>query len=176
MRILRRTNRPATDFLVFGRRPNDSSHQDHTYRPSHQSGGVPLASVDSMYRSNQRRVHAVDTDAEGRRLGRPDDPEWNGKDALPAYDKTGSPPKYIASEQYAFGSQAPYQPQPAGALVAMPTPYVPISDSGATGQRAVGVGGASGQEEGLPGMELHSGTPSPGGLTPPPPAYHMPRN
>ena len=82
-----------------------------------------------MYRPDQRPIHAADTDADGRRLGRPDDPERDGEDVLPAYDRVGGP-----SKQHALGSQTQYQPQPAdGAPVVMPTPHIPGSENGVRG-------------------------------------------
>ncbi|KAL4077878.1 hypothetical protein J3A83DRAFT_1683975 [Scleroderma citrinum] len=153
--ILRRSNRPATEFFICGRRRASPRPEERVYGPSYQLPGGPLAPVNATYRLGQRRVRAADTDADGRRLGRPDDPEWDGKDVLPAYDKVGSPPKYFASEQYPFGSQT----QPAEALVSMPNPHIPASENGARSRQGTGVFGVSGHG----GEEL-------------PPAYHEPRS
>lgn len=52
---------------------------------------------------NRRRTRATDTDPRGRRLGdiaveSDHDGELGIKDALPAYDNSGGPPKYLESE------------------------------------------------------------------------------
>ena len=54
--------------------------------------GIQLAPVPAAYHPD-RRVHAADVDAQGRRLGAGE--EWAGKDALPAYDNLDRPPKYV---------------------------------------------------------------------------------
>lgn len=55
--------------------------------------GLQLAPVPAAYHPD-RRVRAADTDAHGRRLDATGE-NWNGKDALPAYDKFDRPPKYV---------------------------------------------------------------------------------
>ena len=61
---------------------------------------MPLAPLPPVYRRD-RRVTAADTDAFGRRLGGPDDPDWDGKDVLPAYNNIDRPPKYeVPSQEY----------------------------------------------------------------------------
>jgi hypothetical protein len=52
-----------------------------------------LAPLPSVYRPD-RRVNAADTDSAGRRIGGPDDLDWDGKDILPAYNTFDRPPKY----------------------------------------------------------------------------------
>jgi len=65
------------------------------YRPislTHAMLYPPPTPLPSVYHSNWRRTHAADTDAGGRRAGGPED---DHKDALPAYDNVGGPPKYM---------------------------------------------------------------------------------
>lgn len=69
---------------------------------------------------------------------RPGDPEWGGKDNLSAYDKVGSPSKYITSEQYA--SDLKYNTNLSRGAAGEPVD-IPVSKSGATSQQAVSVSG-----------------------------------
>ncbi|KAF9234471.1 hypothetical protein BU15DRAFT_24123, partial [Melanogaster broomeanus] len=100
--ILRRRGQPASDFFrIFGTTPaypygaetGNVTAYGSSYQPGH---GVPLAPLPAAYRP-ERRVHAADTDADGRRLD-PAGEDWDGKDALPAYDGIGRPPKYIETD------------------------------------------------------------------------------
>jgi len=93
--LLRRRNRPATDFFSIVPSSSYYSSQapgDHAFGSSYQHS-QPLAPLPSVYRPG-RRVNAADTDADGRRFGEPDDPYWDGKDTLPAYNNIDRPPKY----------------------------------------------------------------------------------
>ncbi|KAG0698542.1 hypothetical protein DFH29DRAFT_877902 [Suillus ampliporus] len=94
--ILRRRNRPVTEFFSIGSSGyyNSQAPGDHAFSSSYQpSHLMHLAPLPSVYRPD-RRVNAADTDPAGRRLGRPDDPNWDGKDILPAYSNIDRPPKY----------------------------------------------------------------------------------
>ncbi|KAG1857740.1 hypothetical protein DFJ58DRAFT_326307 [Suillus subalutaceus] len=62
-----------------------------SYQPSYRMHR--LTPLPSVYHPD-RRVNAADTDSAGRRTGGPDDPDWDGKDILPAYNKFDRPPKY----------------------------------------------------------------------------------
>ncbi|KAG2131878.1 hypothetical protein BD769DRAFT_1666345 [Suillus cothurnatus] len=96
--FLRRRSRPVTEFFsVRPLNPYDNSEApgDQTfsssYQPSHRMHRLtplPLVHVPD------RRVNAADVDSAGRRIGGPDDPDWDGKDMLPAYNKFDRPPKY----------------------------------------------------------------------------------
>jgi len=105
--ILRRNNRPVSEFfsiVPYGARRLPPSQ---TYNPSYQPGyAAPLTPLPAAYRPD-RRVRAADTDAGGRRLGIPEDGDWDAKDALPAYDNVGGPPKYIEAARAHFGSDPP---------------------------------------------------------------------
>lgn len=97
--ILRRRNRPLTEFFSI-RTSNsyDNSQapgEDYTFSSSYQPSRMHhhLTSLPSAYRPD-RRVNAADTDSAGRRTGGPDDPDWDGKDILPAYNIYDRPPKY----------------------------------------------------------------------------------
>lgn len=57
-----------------------------------------LSPLPSAYARQNRRTRAADTDAGGRRAGGPEDADWDQKDALPAYDNVGGPPKYVELE------------------------------------------------------------------------------
>lgn len=73
---------------------NSQAPVDHAFGSSYQHSHLtPLAPLPSAYRPG-RRVNAADTDAAGRRFGGPDDPDWDGKDVLPAYNNIDRPPKY----------------------------------------------------------------------------------
>lgn len=95
--ILRKRNRPVTEFFSIRRsnfQDNSQAPGDHTFSSSYQpSRRTYLAPLPSVYRTD-RRVHAADIDSAGRRIGGPDDPNWDGKDILPAYNKFDRPPKY----------------------------------------------------------------------------------
>ncbi|KAH0834234.1 hypothetical protein J3R83DRAFT_11551 [Lanmaoa asiatica] len=93
--FLRRHNQTLSDFFRF------SSNSQHPYgsHPPNDTNygsiyhGLQLAPLPAAYRPD-RRIRAADTDAHGRRLG-PAGEDWDGKDALPAYDNFDRPPKYI---------------------------------------------------------------------------------
>lgn len=95
--MLRRRKQALSDFFhlrgthqysdPYGSHPTHESDYDSIYR------GVRLTPLPAAYRSD-RRVHAADVDAHGRRLG-PSGEDWDGKDALPAYDNSDRPPKYV---------------------------------------------------------------------------------
>lgn len=96
--ILRRRSRSVTQF--FSIRPSypygiSQAPADHifssSYEPSHRMHR--LTPLPSAYLPD-RRVNAADIDSAGRRIGGPDDPDWDGKDILPAYNKFDRPPKY----------------------------------------------------------------------------------
>lgn len=55
--------------------------------------GIQLTPLPAAYRPD-RRTRAADTDAHGRRLDATGE-NWDGKDALPAYDNLDRPPKYV---------------------------------------------------------------------------------
>ncbi|KAH7882672.1 hypothetical protein F5I97DRAFT_1931282 [Phlebopus sp. FC_14] len=126
--VLRRRNRPISDFFILGRgnpRPEDGLSYGSSYQPSRS--GVPLAPIPPAYRPD-RRVRAADVDADGRRLS-PDDGDWDGKDALPAYDKIGGPPKYIEALGHDVGAEDHFQP--VGQSLSAPSPFVGTVESGA---------------------------------------------
>ncbi|KAG2078641.1 hypothetical protein BDR04DRAFT_1226574 [Suillus decipiens] len=96
--VLRRRRRSVTQF--FSIRPSNpygisQAPADHTfsssYEPSYRMHR--LTPLPSVYLPD-RRVNAADIDSAGRRIGGPDDPDWDGKDILPAYNKFDRPPKY----------------------------------------------------------------------------------
>lgn len=94
---LRRRSRPVTEFFSVAP-PNSYNNSqapaDLTFSSSYQpSRRMHLAPLPPVYRPD-RRVNAADTDSAGRRIGGPDDLDWDGKDILPAYNKLDRPPKY----------------------------------------------------------------------------------
>lgn len=96
--ILRRRSRPVTEFFsVRPSNPYDNSQapENNTFSSSYQPSYRMhrLTPLPSVYHPD-RRVNAADTDSAGRRTGGPDDPDWDGKDMLPAYNKFDRPPKY----------------------------------------------------------------------------------
>ena len=58
-------------------------------------------------RSSRRAVRGVDTDAHGRRVGRPDSDDWDGddKEELPAYESAvvAGPPRYADVDLHYYG-------------------------------------------------------------------------
>lgn len=168
--ILRRNNRPSSQFFSFGRhsyQPSVIPPGQVGWGPQHPPSNLPLTPLPASYRPS-RRVRAVDTDAGGRRGGHPDDPDWDGKDVLPVYDNVGSPPKYHEST-YPLPSLA----------VAQPTPTVPVPRTFADGH-------VTDRQTGGPPDDPPDGRPSTtaGPLadalllshpTPLPPAYHSPQ-
>ncbi|KAG1751815.1 hypothetical protein EDB19DRAFT_1202291 [Suillus lakei] len=129
--FLRRRNRPVTEFFSIG--PSNSYHNsqapgDHafssSYQPSHRTRLAPLPSV---YRPD-RRVNAADTDSAGRRIGGPDDPDWDGKDTLPAYNKFDRPPKYDFGGAPAQGHTPPDGNHPRDDIVVANTEVIPVAE------------------------------------------------
>lgn len=108
--VLRSRNRPFTDFFsprrssplteLFSARPsnpydNSQAPEDHTFSSSYQpSHRIHRLTPPPLVHHHDRRVNAADTDSAGRRIGGPDDPDWDGKDILPAYNEYDRPPKY----------------------------------------------------------------------------------
>ena len=135
------------------RKRNRTSNDD--VRPAYQAS-VPLSHIESAYRP-AGQVRAADTDADGRRLGVPDDPAWDGREALPIYNKAGSPPSYIESRMSSAGRSA------AGCPIGQPPVGVPVCAAG---------NDISGQTGGEVGEQLD--TLALGDIRSPPPAYHPP--
>ncbi|KAG8215350.1 hypothetical protein J3R82DRAFT_8946 [Butyriboletus roseoflavus] len=69
--------------------------------------GIQLTPLPVAYRPD-RRIRATDTDAHGRRLD-PTMENWDGKDALPAYDNFDRPPKYVEAGWTHGGPPLPAQ-------------------------------------------------------------------
>ncbi|KAG1873839.1 hypothetical protein F4604DRAFT_1955488 [Suillus subluteus] len=94
-----RRRRSVIDFSCWRSNSHDnfeaSDSEDNTYSfPDQASHRMHrLTPPPSIYHPD-RRVNAADTDSAGRRTGGPDDPDWDGKDILPAYNKFDHPPKY----------------------------------------------------------------------------------
>lgn len=133
---MRRRDRPVTDFFAFSssnRYYSSQPPENHAFGSSYQhSSPTPLAPLPSAYRRN-RRVNAADTDASGRRLGLPDDPDWDGKDILPAYNNIDRPPKYdfsgVPPQEYIHTHGANQSNDSAAAEVAaLPTTEQPSTD------------------------------------------------
>ncbi|KAG2143653.1 hypothetical protein DEU56DRAFT_791751 [Suillus clintonianus] len=126
--FLRRRNRSAKEFFSIG--PSNSYHSEapgnDTFSSSYQpSRLMPLAPLPSVHRPN-RRVNAADTDSAGRRFGGPDDPDWDGKDILPAYNKFDRPPKYDFSGVAAQGYIPPAENHPRDNAVVASTEAIPV--------------------------------------------------
>ena len=134
------------------RKRNRTSNEERTaYQRS-----VQLSHMGSAY-SPSGQVRAADTDADGRRLGTPGDPEWDGTEGLPMYTKTGSPPSYIESRLSSAGST----------VVGYPFGQPPVSTPAcASGNDTCSqTGGEIGEQ--LDTLALED-------IRPPPPAYHPP--
>lgn len=93
--VLRWRNQRVHDFFRIGNSSQYTHGSQLPNNPNNNSGyhGVQLTPLPAVYRSDHR-VRATDTDAFGRRLGAAEE-DRGGKDALPAYDSLGRPPKYI---------------------------------------------------------------------------------
>lgn len=127
--ILRRKSRPVTEFFSIAPSYsyNSQAPADHTFSSSYQpSRRIHLAPLPSVYRPD-RRVNAADTDSAGRRIGRPDDLDWDGKDVLPAYSKSDRPPKYdLGGVPPAQGYTPPTGNNPRGDTVVASTEAIPV--------------------------------------------------
>lgn len=88
---------------------------------------MPLAPLPLAYRRG-RRVNAADIDTAGRRLGEPDDPDWDGKDILPAYNHTDRPPKYDSSGVLPQGYICPHGINPGDDSVAADAEALPVAE------------------------------------------------
>ncbi|KIJ64239.1 hypothetical protein HYDPIDRAFT_40467 [Hydnomerulius pinastri MD-312] len=163
--ILRRRNRPISEFFTI----NGANPYSYGSRPEHGSSyqprtGVPLAPMPAAYRPD-RRVRAADTDAGGRRLGPDAEGDWEGKDALPAYDNIGGPPKYIEADWRNFG--------PLGA------PQMPMEHTGSAPPVGAGESAAeNNHDDDAPrtGTEQPHDSGLAGTLVLPPAAYHDSRS
>ncbi|KAG2135390.1 uncharacterized protein EDB93DRAFT_827101 [Suillus bovinus] len=127
--ILRRRNRSVTKFFLFRPSNSQTPREDHafsSYEPSHRMHH--LTPLPSAYRPD-RRVNAADTDSSGRRIGAPDDPDWDGKDILPAYDIYDRPPKYDSggSMPHAQGYIPPSGSHPRDDTVVANTEVIPVA-------------------------------------------------
>ncbi|KAG1750497.1 uncharacterized protein EDB91DRAFT_692565 [Suillus paluster] len=133
--ILRRRNRPVAEFFTIGSSSsyyNSQAPGDNAFSSSYQpSYPMPLAPPPSVYRPN-RRVNAADTDAAGRRFGGPDDPDWDGKDMLPAYNNIDRPPKYDFGGVPAQGYSPPAGNYPGDDSVVAGTEALPHVDQSLT--------------------------------------------
>ncbi|KAG2112669.1 uncharacterized protein F5147DRAFT_74064 [Suillus discolor] len=104
--VLRRRNRPLTEFFSIktsnfydnSQAPGEDYTFSSSYQPSrrmhHHLTPLPSAHRPDRRIRPDRRVNAADIDSAGRRTGGPDDPDWDGKDILPAYNIYDRPPKY----------------------------------------------------------------------------------
>ncbi|KAF9477423.1 hypothetical protein BDN70DRAFT_110365 [Pholiota conissans] len=121
--ILKRRNQPYTAFfrpdtpiirLQHVQRPplspnNISNYTIASAAHRHDLDGHLSRYPAAYFGQGQRRTHAHDIDTSGRRLGNTTfldhDGELGDKDALPAYDNVGGPPKYNELElQYRLSS------------------------------------------------------------------------
>ena len=112
-------NRPTTD---FGRRSSGTRPQEHAYN-NHEY--CYLLSISRTVLINIVHMQWIPIPMDVASV-RPGDPEW---DILSAYDKVGSPSKYIASKQYA--SDLKYNTNLIRGAGGGPVD-MPVSESGAT--------------------------------------------
>ncbi|KAH7922276.1 hypothetical protein BV22DRAFT_670055 [Leucogyrophana mollusca] len=153
----RKNNRPVSEFFSlvpsYTRRPL-ADHQP--YSSSYQPGYVtPLTPLPAAYRPD-RRVRAADTDAGGRRLGAPDDGDWDAKDALPAYDNIGGPPKYAETDLRAsYGDRVRFGANPELSPTSQEFPSASTSpvghDAGVEGGHDIHSSAPEGQQQEHPG-------------------------
>ncbi|KAL4077881.1 hypothetical protein J3A83DRAFT_4217531 [Scleroderma citrinum] len=128
---------------------------------------IPLSGVEAAYRP-RGHVRAADTDADGRRLGTPDDPEWNESDVLPKYDKCGGPPSYIESASTSFRLSVGCQSRQ------LPVNVPPCHVGHDTRDEQTASEPSSLADVPAIRVQEQLNTLDCGGLRPPPPAYHPP--
>ncbi|KAI6147713.1 hypothetical protein BKA82DRAFT_4143423 [Pisolithus tinctorius] len=108
--ILRRINRSSPS-LIPPLRNSGSQSWERTRGSSYQPYRVPMVPpIDDAHHPN-RQVRAADTDAGGRRLSSLGASGPDRKDELPAYDKSGGPPRYLQS-LYQGSQELPYNMPP----------------------------------------------------------------
>ena len=106
---------------------------------------VPISHIEPAYHPHGR-VRAADANADGRHLGIPDNPDGDGRDALPMYTTAGGPPSYIES----------------GSAVGQSATCTPGNDTSGRWGESCSLGA---------GAENHDRE-QPGGIRSPPPTYH----